>query len=391
MVAALLVLLATGKIGFANNLITTLTLGENMTRVPSVINYSVDAAQNELGKQALVSIISGREPSDVIPANMVMRQSISAGEIVEKNSTVELFISTATIPVIEKGKMPDVAYYTEAEATDMLYQLGAIISVEQEYSNSIAAGIVIRSSVGMGEPLSVGSKVTLYVSMGPTPTSSSNLSTPGIQTSAASIPKEILGQENGPSQNNEPVTSEIFTNDMVKPEELTVGGSAFWNVNIEKVAMLYPTEDERASWFQSNGNTQYTAMRDNHSIVNSKQNDSETGLSEFDINITDYTELRNIIIGMHRQDVLKNLGISDAGVEYCMKYDFGKVLRFVCGNNIWREDIETAGTTSPGTGVEFVWINYKSNQELILSLLFDESDTLKLIHYTFMELGYDDE
>ena len=168
-VATLLVLLLTGKIGFANNLITTLTLGENMTRVPSVINYSVGVAQEKLDEQAIVPIIGGRETSDVIPANMVLRQSVLAGEIVERNSNIELFISAAATPVIEEGKMPDVAYYTEAEATDMLRQLGAIVSVEQEYSSDIAEGIVIRGSIGTGEPLVDGTEVTLYVSMGPDP------------------------------------------------------------------------------------------------------------------------------------------------------------------------------------------------------------------------------
>lgn len=183
----------------------------------------------------------------------------------------------------------------------------------------------------------------------------------------------------------------IFTHDMVKPEELTVGGLPFWEVDINKVAMLYPTEDERGSWFEFDGETQYTAMRNHHSVVNSKQNDSETGLNEFDINVTDYTELRSIMIGMHRQDALKSLGISDAGIEYCMKFDFGKVLRFVCKDNIWREDIGVAGTVNPGTAVEFIWINHKSGQELILGLYFDEFDTLNRILYNFMELGYDNE
>ena len=168
-VATLLALLLTGKISFANNLITTLTLGENMTRVPSVINYSVGVAQEKLDEQTIVPIIGGRETSDVIPANMVLRQSIPAGEIVERNSSIELFISATAIPVIEDGKMPDVTYYTEAEAIDMLHQLGAVVSVEQEYSSDIAEGIVIRGSIGTGEPLVDGAEVTLYVSMGPDP------------------------------------------------------------------------------------------------------------------------------------------------------------------------------------------------------------------------------
>lgn len=168
-VATLLALLLTGKIGFANNLITTLTLGENMTRVPSVINYSVGVAQEKLDEQTIVPIIGGREASDVIPANMVLRQSITAGEIVKRNSSIELFISATTTPVIEDGKMPDVTYYTEAEAIDMLRQLGAVVSIEQEYSSDIAEGIVIRGSIGMGEPLIDGTEVTLFVSMGPDP------------------------------------------------------------------------------------------------------------------------------------------------------------------------------------------------------------------------------
>ena len=202
-VATLFALLATGKIGFPDRPIPTLPLGENMTRVPSVINYSVDTAQNELGKQALVSIISGREPSDVIPANLVMRQSINAGEIVEKNSSVELFISTAAIPVTEKGKMPDVAYYTEAEAADMLRQLGAIVSVEQEYNNDIAEGIVIRGSIATGESLSDSTEVTLYVSLGPNPATNPDSSIPDTQVP----PTENAGQGSGPSQNSKPVTS----------------------------------------------------------------------------------------------------------------------------------------------------------------------------------------
>lgn len=168
-VAVLFALLLTGKIGLADNLITTLTLGENMTRVPSVINYSVGVAQEKLDGQELVPIIGGRETSETIPANMVLRQSVTAGEVIEKNSSVELFISATSEPVVEDGKMPDISYYSEAEAADMLRQLGAIVTVELEYSSDIAEGLVIRGSIGMGEPLAEGAEVTLYISKGPDP------------------------------------------------------------------------------------------------------------------------------------------------------------------------------------------------------------------------------
>lgn len=172
---AFLALFLTGRIGFSvPSIPTEMSLAPNMTRVPSVINFSVGVAQEKLDEQAIIPVIGGREVSDTIPANMVLRQSVSAGEIVERNSSVELLISAASDPVVEDGEMPDIAYYAEAEAADMLRQLGAVVSVEQEYSSDIAEGIVIRGSIGTGEPLASGTEVTLYVSKGPDPA----LSTP---------------------------------------------------------------------------------------------------------------------------------------------------------------------------------------------------------------------
>ena len=165
----LFALLLTGRIGFTNDLITSFTMGADMTRVPSVINCSIGVAQDRLDAQGLASVISGRETSDIIPANMVLRQGIDAGEIVAKGSSVELYVSAAAEPVVEDGSMPDVSFYTVVEAQAMLEQLGAVVTVGEEYSSDVAEGIVIRASVGYGEPLVEGDAVTLYVSLGPDP------------------------------------------------------------------------------------------------------------------------------------------------------------------------------------------------------------------------------
>ena len=232
--AALLALVLTGKIGFANNLITTLTLGENMTRVPSVINYSVGVAQETLDGQELVSIIGGRETSDVIPANMVLRQSVSAGEIVERNSSVELFISAAAEPVIEDGKMPDVAYYTEAEAVDMLRQLGAVVTVEQEYSSDIAEGLVIRGSVGMGEPLAEGAEVILYVSMGPDPAAVVDVSG---ESNNSSDPNNPAAPQN-PAVTLNRSTLSLFVGDSVSLTASGGNGSFSWSSSNSSVVTV---------------------------------------------------------------------------------------------------------------------------------------------------------
>lgn len=168
-IAALFALLLTGKIGFESHLLDTFILGGNMSRVPSVINYSVGVAQDRMEAQDLAVVVGGREASDVIPANMVLRQSVGAGEVVEKETRVSLYISAAAEPVIEANTMPDVSFYTQAEAADMLQQLGAVVSIEEMFSSDVAEGIVVYASVGAGDALKQGDPVTVYVSKGPDP------------------------------------------------------------------------------------------------------------------------------------------------------------------------------------------------------------------------------
>ena len=145
------------------------TLGGNSVRVPNVVNSSIGVAQEKLDESSLNPIISGREVSETVPANMVLRQGVDAGSVVEKGTEVDLYISAAPEIEVEPGLMPDLSYYTEAEAQSALDNLGAETHVEYEYSNDVAEGLVIRSSIGYGEPLPENEPVTLYVSKGPDP------------------------------------------------------------------------------------------------------------------------------------------------------------------------------------------------------------------------------
>ena len=145
------------------------TLGGNSVRVPNVVNSSIGVAQEKLDESSLTPVISGREISETVPANMVLRQGVDAGSVVEKGTEVDLYISAAPEIEVEPGLMPDLSYYTEAEAQSALDNLGAETHVEYEYSNDVAEGLVIRSSIGYGEPLPENEPVTLYVSKGPDP------------------------------------------------------------------------------------------------------------------------------------------------------------------------------------------------------------------------------
>lgn len=169
-----LFLLSTGVIEFGGNPLQAFTLGSDSVRVPSVINNSVGVAQDRLEEEGLAPVISGRETSETVPANMVLRQGPDAGTVVELGTSIELYVSAAEELVVEEGIMPDLTYYTEEDATAVLEQQGAVVSVEYEYSNDIADGLVIRTSIGMDEPLNAGDEVILYVSQGPDPEAEAN-------------------------------------------------------------------------------------------------------------------------------------------------------------------------------------------------------------------------
>ena len=164
-----LTLLVTGVVEFGGNPLQVFTLGGNSVRVPNVVNSSIGVAQEKLDESSLTPVISGREISETVPANMVLRQGVDAGSVVEKGTEVDLYISAAPEIEVEPGLMPDRSYYTEAEAQSALDNLGAETHVEYEYSNDVAEGLVIRSSIGYGEPLPENEPVTLYVSKGPDP------------------------------------------------------------------------------------------------------------------------------------------------------------------------------------------------------------------------------
>ena len=171
---AALVLLLTGVIEFGGNPLQVFTLGNDSVRVPSVINTSVGVAQDRLEGEGLTSVISGRETSETVPANMVLRQGTDAGTVVDLGTSIELYVSASAELIVEDGLMPDLTYYTEEEAAAVLEQQGAVVSVEYEYSNDIANGLVIRTSIGMDEPLNAGDEVILYVSQGLDPEAEAN-------------------------------------------------------------------------------------------------------------------------------------------------------------------------------------------------------------------------
>lgn len=166
----LLVLLLTGKIGPKGNLVTDISLGEYEARVPSIVNYSVDVAEAWLAEQGLDCRIVGAEYSDVIPDKTVLYQSIVAGQVVEKETVVDVYISTSIGGAgIEEGIMPYVVYKAESEATELLESMGMTVRTEPVYDDLIAEGLVVSQNTDAGSDISNGGAVTIEISKGVNP------------------------------------------------------------------------------------------------------------------------------------------------------------------------------------------------------------------------------
>ena len=170
LVAVLLAMLSMGVIGPKGNLLTDIVLGETEARVPNIVNYSLDVAQNRLAAQGLKCTIVGAEYSDVIPASMVLHQDINAGQVVDRDTSVDIYISyNEGGNTVEKGKMPYVVYKAESDAIAVLESIGLKVNVEHIYDNIVGEGLVVGQSMNAGMDAPEGKLVTIEVSKGVDP------------------------------------------------------------------------------------------------------------------------------------------------------------------------------------------------------------------------------
>jgi beta-lactam-binding protein with PASTA domain/predicted Ser/Thr protein kinase len=165
-VLALSALFAFGVIGFESFLPTSMKIPDGMARVPSVVNSGLDAAEERIAASSLLYTIVDKQYSNVIPADFVLTQDLSAGSVVAVNSLVQITISGGA----ETKPVPDVAGENADAARQQFEELGFAVRIVPEYSAAVAEGSVIAADVEAGAEFAVGETITLRVSMGRDPT-----------------------------------------------------------------------------------------------------------------------------------------------------------------------------------------------------------------------------
>jgi len=131
------------------------------SRVPSVVGLDGAAAKVKLERAGLAIDID-QQPNDA-PRGTVFNQNPSAGQEVDRGSTVTVLVSSGP----GEAQVPDVEGLSRRDARRALDELGFRIREEREPSTAIARGQATRTQPGAGTALQIGLVVTLFISDGP--------------------------------------------------------------------------------------------------------------------------------------------------------------------------------------------------------------------------------
>lgn len=168
---------------------------KEMIEVPSVEGMTYQEALNALNGIKILSIES--EHSDTVPENMATRTDPAAGTKLDpETGYVTLYLSLGK--EIKTVSMPQVVGMSRDDAVSALTKNNLKYNVTEEYSDSVAKGKIIRSSVSSGVMVSEGTVIEIVVSLGPKP-SETQTPEPGTYSGTVVISDNPIGGIEGVS------------------------------------------------------------------------------------------------------------------------------------------------------------------------------------------------
>jgi beta-lactam-binding protein with PASTA domain len=175
--------------------------GSEETQVPPLIGQTLANAETLLAAAGLVLGEVTERPDAEFAEGVVVEQNPSSG-LIPVGTPVDLVVSTGP----ELVEIPELEGITEREATALLQELGLRVAVDDEFSNEVADGRVIRSEPEAGVEAQTGDTILLVVSQGPEPIETPNLT--GLTQQQAADLLNDLGLVLNVSAATEPVDNE---------------------------------------------------------------------------------------------------------------------------------------------------------------------------------------
>ena len=141
----------------------TSTVQENVKKVemPSITGWNVEDAKASLVKLGLKPETEFVE-SDSYDEGIVISADVTAGTQIDEGSTVKLTVSSGA----EGVEVPAVTGQTYDNASAAMTSAGFLVNKAEDYSETVAEGLVISQNPAGGSKAPKGSVVTVTVSMG---------------------------------------------------------------------------------------------------------------------------------------------------------------------------------------------------------------------------------
>lgn len=142
--------------------ITTEKKDKEQVTMISVLGKTFDEAKAELYEIGLGIREAGTQASEEYPQGQIVSQDIEVGKEVERNSTVNVYISSGAGSI----SVSSVLGISEAEARNTLTAQGFTVNTSQASSDTVEEGKVISQSPAGGSSAKKGDTVTLVISSG---------------------------------------------------------------------------------------------------------------------------------------------------------------------------------------------------------------------------------
>lgn len=141
------------------------SIGSEQIAVPPVVGLPLEEARQAILDAGLTVGEVTEQPDPEIEVGLVIESNPGAGVEISPAIPVDLVVSTGPEVVI----VPDVSNMTERDATALLNSLGLLVTVNEEFNEDVADGLVIRQDPAPDTEAFSGDTVLLVVSMGPAP------------------------------------------------------------------------------------------------------------------------------------------------------------------------------------------------------------------------------
>ncbi len=137
--------------------------GPELRRVPTLSGLTKAEAMEAITDANLtVGAIDSSVYDEVAPLGVVIGQSEVAGSELETGTIVDLTVSAGPEPRV----IPDLSNRTLDEATAVLVELGLIVVAAEDYSETVAEGLVMAVTPEPGISVARDAEVTVTISLG---------------------------------------------------------------------------------------------------------------------------------------------------------------------------------------------------------------------------------